>query len=118
MGAQKKALAVEIEGLRKKLRVLIDQNATCPELEQLDRAEFCTDFEERDLIHEKTKERCDILRAQIEKENVARQLIRDRLIKEFWNPMKTKGCQIVSLMSNNFSVSNYPERIISDGEQA
>merc|ERR1719282_1842301 len=30
--------------------------------------------------------------------------------------MRTKGCQICSLMSN-FSVSNYPERIVSEEEQ-
>jgi len=115
--AQRKALVLEVEGLRKKLRVLIDQNALCPELEQLERHEFCIDFEERDAIALKSKEMCDELRAKIEKENVARQLIRDRLIKEFWNPMRAHGCQIRSLVSN-FSVSNYPERIVSDEEQA
>mmetsp|Transcript_15588 Transcript_15588/g.33086 ORF Transcript_15588/g.33086 Transcript_15588/m.33086 type:complete len:1700 (-) Transcript_15588:374-5473(-) len=113
--AQKKALMFEVEALRKKLRTLIDANATCPDLEKLERNEFCVDTEERDAIAATTKERCDVLRAEIERENVARQLIRDRLIKEFWDPMRTKGCQISSLMSN-FSVSNYPERIISDKE--
>mmetsp|Transcript_129464 Transcript_129464/g.224872 ORF Transcript_129464/g.224872 Transcript_129464/m.224872 type:complete len:1745 (+) Transcript_129464:81-5315(+) len=113
--AQRKALVLEVQGLQKKLRILADANNHCPELEKLERHEFCVDHEERDAIAAKTKSRCDALRAQIEKENLVRQLIRDRLIKEFWDPMRTKGCQINSLMSN-FSVSNYPERIVSDEE--
>jgi len=113
--AQRKALVLEVEGLRKKLRILVDANQHCPELEQMDRYEFCVDLEERDAIAVKTKDRCNVLRAEIEKENLARQLIRDRLINEFWNPMRTKGCQINSLMSN-LSVSNYPERTIKDEE--
>merc|ERR1712187_31960 len=88
----------------------------CPDLEKIDRGEFCIDFEERDIIGAKTKERCDTLRAQLQRENHARQLTRDRLIHEFWNPMRTKGCLIGSLMSN-LSVSNYPERIVSEEEQ-
>jgi WD40 repeat protein len=115
--AQRKALVLEVEGLRKKLRILVDANQHCPELEKMGRSEFCVDIEERDAISMTTKERCSVLRAEIEKENLARQLIRDRLIKEFWDPMRTKGCQINSLMSN-LSVSNYPERVISDAEDA
>lgn len=113
--AQRKALAGEVEGLRKKLRILVDANIHCPELERMERTEFCVDLEERDSIAQTTKERCNALRAEIEKENLARQLIRDRLIKEFWDPMKNKGCQINSLMSN-LSVSNYPVRTISEEE--
>jgi len=114
--AQRRALMLEVEALRKKLRMLVEQNNACSDLERLDRSDFCVDTEERDQIAAKTKERCDALRAQIEKENVARQLIRDRLIKEFWDPMRSKGCQITSL-STNLAVSNYPERIVSDEEQ-
>mmetsp|Transcript_56653 Transcript_56653/g.90019 ORF Transcript_56653/g.90019 Transcript_56653/m.90019 type:complete len:1753 (-) Transcript_56653:205-5463(-) len=113
--AQRKALVLEVEGLRKKLRILVDANSHCPELEQMDRQEFCVDERQRNAIATTTKERCNALRAEIEKENLARQLIRDRLIKEFWDPMRSKGCQINSLMSN-LSVSNYPERTISDVE--
>ena len=29
-------------------------------------------------------------------ENAARQLLRSRLIKEFWDPMSVKGCEIRS----------------------
>jgi len=115
--AARKAVSLEAEGLRKKLRVLIEQNNIAPELEQLDRSEFCVDFEERDKIAATTKERCDHLRAQIEKENAARQLIRSRLIREFWDPMSVKGCQIRSLMST-MSVSNYPERTVNQEERA
>jgi WD40 repeat protein len=116
--AHRKALTLEVEGLRKKVRMLVDDNAQCPDLEKLDRGEFCVDFEERDAIAAKTKERCDVLRAQIENENLARQLIRDRLVKEFWDPMRTRGCQIVSLVpGSTLAVSNYPERIVSDEEK-
>jgi WD40 repeat protein len=115
--AQKKALVLEVENLRKKLRILVDANAHCPELEQMERYEFCVDIEERDRIAQLTRERCNALRAQINQENLARQLLRDRLIKEFWDPMKSKGCQVNSLMSN-LSVSNYPERTIVDQEKS
>mmetsp|Transcript_38744 Transcript_38744/g.91098 ORF Transcript_38744/g.91098 Transcript_38744/m.91098 type:complete len:1764 (-) Transcript_38744:52-5343(-) len=114
--AQRKALVLEVESLRKKLRLLVDANSQCPDLEKLERAEFCVDFEERDAIAQTTKERCDALRAQIDRDNLARQLTRDRLIKEFWDPMRIKGCQICSLMSS-LSVSNYPERAQSQEEQ-
>ena len=43
----------------------------------------------------------------------SRQLIRDRLIQEFWEPMRGKGCQITSLTSS-LAVSNYPERTVSE----
>jgi hypothetical protein len=114
--AQRKVLLHEVDTLRKKLRSIVEQNTTCPDLEKIDRKEFCIDFEERDIIAAKTKERCDALRAQLQRENHARQLTRDRLIKEFWDPMRTKGCLISSLMSN-LSVSNYPERIVSEEEK-
>mmetsp|Transcript_66282 Transcript_66282/g.215662 ORF Transcript_66282/g.215662 Transcript_66282/m.215662 type:complete len:1692 (-) Transcript_66282:108-5183(-) len=113
--AQRRALTLEVENLRKKLRLLIEQNATCPELEQLERGDFCVDSEEKNQIAAKSKERCDALRAQIERENIARQLIRDRLIKEFWDPMLGKGCQICSL-SSGLTVGNYPERTTTDEE--
>ena len=35
-----------LEGLRKKLRILVDANYHCPELEQMGRKEFCVDMEE------------------------------------------------------------------------
>merc|ERR1712118_255849 len=57
------------------------------------------------------------LRAQIQKENLARQLIRERLVTEFWTPMKVPGCAVNSLLSN-FSVSNYPDRAESEEETA
>lgn len=113
--AKRKLMTHEIEALRKKLRILVDHNSNAPDLEKLDRSEFCVDFEERDAIGAKSKERCDALRAEIEHQNVARQLIRDRLIKEFWDPMRGKGCQITSLTST-LAVSNYPERTVSEEE--
>eukprot|EP00928_Gymnodinium_smaydae_P070098 TRINITY_DN54035_c0_g1_i1.p1 TRINITY_DN54035_c0_g1~~TRINITY_DN54035_c0_g1_i1.p1 ORF type:complete len:1781 (+),score=503.89 TRINITY_DN54035_c0_g1_i1:158-5344(+) len=115
--AQRKALMLEIEELRKKLGMLLHQNTTCTDLERIDRREFCVDFEQRDAIAAKTKERCDELRAKLVKENHVRALMRNRLIKEFWDPMRTKGCMISSLKSS-LQVSNYPERIVSAEELA
>eukprot|EP00927_Polykrikos_kofoidii_P006002 TRINITY_DN12424_c0_g1_i1.p1 TRINITY_DN12424_c0_g1~~TRINITY_DN12424_c0_g1_i1.p1 ORF type:complete len:1741 (-),score=441.52 TRINITY_DN12424_c0_g1_i1:44-5266(-) len=114
--AQRKALMLEVDGLRKRLHLLVEQNATCPQLEKIDRGEFCVDFEQRTEIATKAKERCDALRAQLDRENMSRRLTRDRLIKEFWDPMRTKGCLVASLMSN-LSVANYPERHVSPEEQ-
>eukprot|EP00441_Pelagodinium_beii_P015570 CAMPEP_0197663976 /NCGR_PEP_ID=MMETSP1338-20131121/58348_1 /TAXON_ID=43686 ORGANISM="Pelagodinium beii, Strain RCC1491" /NCGR_SAMPLE_ID=MMETSP1338 /ASSEMBLY_ACC=CAM_ASM_000754 /LENGTH=1775 /DNA_ID=CAMNT_0043242517 /DNA_START=13 /DNA_END=5340 /DNA_ORIENTATION=- len=113
--AKRRMMTHEVDQLRKKLRVLIEHNNAAQDLEKLERNEFCVDFEERDAIAAKSKEGCDALRAKIEHENMARQLVRDRLIKEFWDPMREKGCQIASLMSN-ISVSSYPERIVSEEE--
>lgn len=111
----RRLLASEVDSLRKKIRILVEHNNQAPDLEKLDRGEFCIDIEERNAIAAKSKEQCDALRAEIERENVARQLVRDRLIKEFWEPMRGKGCQITSLMSN-LSVSNYPERTVNEEE--
>eukprot|EP00930_Biecheleria_cincta_P052010 TRINITY_DN3722_c0_g3_i1.p1 TRINITY_DN3722_c0_g3~~TRINITY_DN3722_c0_g3_i1.p1 ORF type:complete len:1802 (-),score=452.39 TRINITY_DN3722_c0_g3_i1:21-5426(-) len=113
--ANRKLLTSEILALRKRLRVLVDHNGIAPDLEKLDRKEFCVDFEERDVIAAKSKEACDALRAKIEHENTARQLVRDRLIKEFWDPMSGKGCQITSFMSN-LAVANYPARTTTEEE--
>lgn len=116
--AHRRALALEVETIRKKLKVLVEENRTCPELEVLERSEFCVDHEESAKIAASTKERCDTLRAQIERENLARQLVRDRLIKEFWDPMAVKGCKICSLMpESKLSVSNYPARKETSEEQ-
>merc|ERR1711976_433373 len=53
--AQRKALVLEVEGLRKKLRILVDANSHCPELEQMDRQEFCVDERQRSAIAMTTK---------------------------------------------------------------
>eukprot|EP00913_Durusdinium_trenchii_P036057 g33739.t1 len=47
--AKRKLMSHEIEALRKKLRILIDHNSNAPDLEKLERGEFCVDFEERAL---------------------------------------------------------------------
>lgn len=117
--AHRKALMLEVDAIRKKLNVLIEDNRNCPELEMLERSEFCVDNEEAARIAATTQERCNVLRAKIEKENLARQLIRDRLIKEFWDPTSVKGCMICSLQpDSNLSVANYPSRKESDEEKA
>ena len=41
------------------------------------------------------------------------EIIVDRLKREFWNPMRTQGCQMRSLTSS-LAVSNYPERDVSE----
>jgi WD40 repeat protein len=112
---QRKALLVEIDVLSKRLQSMVQQNSQVPELEVIPRKDFCVDHEARNALAATTKERCDALRAQLQKENHVRQLRRDRLIKEFWDPMRTKGCMINSLVGS-LSVSNYPERIVSEEE--
>lgn len=113
--ADRKAIQAEVEVLRKRLQFLIDSNENAQDIEKLERMEFCVDFEERDAIAATSQQRCDALRAEIEKENLVRQMLKERLIKEFWEPMRGKGCQIVSL-SSSLTVSNFPVRTVTDEE--
>merc|ERR1719247_1656348 len=115
--SQEKAILLEIENIRKKLRVLVDQNQHCPDLERLDRSEFCIDHEERDRLATETDGRCAKLRAQVNHENAVRQFKRDRMVNEFWETMDAPGAALVALYSK-LAVPNYPRRKVSDAEMA
>jgi len=95
---------------------LLETQKSCPDLEKLDRGDFCIDTEERDILVKEADARCAEIRKQVATENLARQLIRERMVQEFWRPMKVPGCVVASLESD-LSVANYPERDLPDGEQ-
>ena len=101
--------------MTKQLSNLLRTNEDCPELERLERAELCIDTEERDTLVQQADKRCSEIRAQVDKENLARELIRERLVDEFWKPMDAAGATADSLRSR-LSVANYPERKVHADE--
>ncbi|CAD7935748.1 unnamed protein product [Amoebophrya sp. A120] len=103
--------------LRKRLSSFLTANGSAPDLEKLDRGEFCIDTEERDFLVEKADKQCEDIRDRVERENLARNLICKRLVQEFWQPMKTPGCTIASLQGPQ-SVANYPERKLHASESS
>jgi len=116
--ALRKTLLLEVESVRKKLADLVEANSHCPEIERLQRSEFCIDVEERERIAAKTMERCNALRSQIQSENLARELIRERLVAEFWETMQIPGSSIFGMQNPNLTVSNYPMRVKSGAENS
>jgi len=52
---------------------------------------------QRDVLVAAADKECEGIRAQVAKENLARELVKERLVKEFWEPMAQPGAQIASL---------------------
>lgn len=109
-------IEAELMALREKLDDLVDANERCPELEKLERDAFCVDKEVVGSLREQADQRCAEIRMQVDKENLARRLIRNRLVKEFWKPMRKPGSIITSLLTSE-TVGNFPERELSKREE-
>ncbi|CAD7947262.1 unnamed protein product [Amoebophrya sp. A25] len=104
-----------LDALRRRLREFLDKNEVAPDLERLQRGEFCIDTEERDLLVKKADDKSGEIRKIVARENLARKLICQRLIKEFWDPMASPGAIVASLLGPQ-SVANYPERKVDKAE--
>eukprot|EP00391_Amoebophrya_sp_Ameob2_P006024 CAMPEP_0178994128 /NCGR_PEP_ID=MMETSP0795-20121207/7102_1 /TAXON_ID=88552 /ORGANISM="Amoebophrya sp., Strain Ameob2" /LENGTH=1787 /DNA_ID=CAMNT_0020686295 /DNA_START=224 /DNA_END=5589 /DNA_ORIENTATION=+ len=113
--ASRRQLQSGLNQLRGRLQEFLGKNESAPELERLDRGQFCIDTEERDLLVRLADRKCEEVRDVVAKENLARRLIARRLVTEFWEPMKSPGAAVASLQGPQ-SVSNYPERKLEAAE--
>ena len=88
----------DIVMLQNRLQILLNENEDAPPLEKLERGDFCVDLLARENLVKAADEKCARIRAQVEKENSARSLVRSRLVQEFFLPMKEPGCAVASLL--------------------
>eukprot|EP00742_Colponemidia_sp_Colp-10_P004312 GILJ01004600.1.p1 GENE.GILJ01004600.1~~GILJ01004600.1.p1 ORF type:complete len:1711 (-),score=393.32 GILJ01004600.1:88-5118(-) len=97
----------QIERLREQLQGIIEANAQAPEMERLGTDEFVVDFEERDRIIAEGQQAAEKLREEVKYENLARELIRERIKEQTWDKMLVPGKALKGL-SVDVLVQNYP----------
>ncbi|KAI8812738.1 hypothetical protein BJ742DRAFT_850017 [Cladochytrium replicatum] len=112
---------VRLKVLYEKLVKAIQKNETLPEFEQLAKQDFIIDFEERDRLAAMTDARVRQIRESIEKENLKKRVIRDRIKRSFWDCMEVVGQSVKSfrpdpLTGNLMDVQNYSIRKRSSEE--
>ncbi|EGF83145.1 hypothetical protein BATDEDRAFT_34015 [Batrachochytrium dendrobatidis JAM81] len=103
------------KSIREKLIRVMEKNSQAPPMEQIDQEEFIVDFNERDRLINEADIQIKNIRKEIEDENLTKQVICNRLKKEFWDSMETVGQCIQSFSSEPITnclteVPNYPIR--------
>ncbi|KAL4232016.1 Cilia- and flagella-associated protein 43 [Mactra antiquata] len=105
----KKNLRVSIRDMRRTLQGMLKNNATLPEIEQLDRHEFDLDIEEQLRLQAEADQEVERVREEIEFENLAKMYLREMIKRECWDNMVVKG-RAVQAFNSNLEVSNFPMR--------
>ncbi|KAF4667930.1 hypothetical protein FOL46_002283 [Perkinsus olseni] len=101
----------EVEQLRARLMSIIESNQSGPEEEMLQRDEFCIDLEARQEVAEECERRSRELREKLKEEIASRAVIRDRLVRDFWDPMEVHMARLHCIEEErSLSVANYPFR--------
>eukprot|EP01029_Cantina_marsupialis_P009615 TRINITY_DN2234_c0_g2_i1.p1 TRINITY_DN2234_c0_g2~~TRINITY_DN2234_c0_g2_i1.p1 ORF type:complete len:1193 (+),score=395.34 TRINITY_DN2234_c0_g2_i1:81-3659(+) len=102
-----------ITNVATKLQEMLQRNEQAPELERLDRKDFCIDFDRRDRLQTQNKQRAAELRETIEKSNLRNDIIRDRIKREFWDVAAVKRREIKSFLDSSASISNFKINVLS-----
>ena len=105
----KKELRKQLQQLKEKIMGLIEENASLPDLEKLERYEFNLDEEERQRLIGLGEQSVKEVRQEIELENVAKMFLREVIKKECWDSMVVKGCGVKGFHTP-LVVTNYPMR--------
>ena len=82
LNAEMAALAAELKALQ------VKNETEASELEKMGREEFCVDVDQKDLLVAEADKTCAKIKKDTAKANLARELIKNRLVHEFWKPMK------------------------------
>ncbi|KAF4718041.1 WD repeat domain 96, partial [Perkinsus olseni] len=101
----------EVAQLRTRLKSIIESNQAGPEEEMLQRDEFCIDLEARQEVAEECERRSRELREKLKEEIASRAVIRNRLVKDFWDPTEVHMARLHCIEEERtLSVANYPFR--------
>ncbi|XP_078421122.1 cilia- and flagella-associated protein 43 isoform X2 [Cetorhinus maximus] len=104
-----------IEKLRRTIKMMMLENESVPEIEQLDQHEFNLDLKEQKRLHGEGEEKVAKVRETIEMENLANQYLCEVIKRECWDKMAVKGRTLEAFFSG-LAVTNYPMRERSNDE--
>ncbi|XP_070541265.1 cilia- and flagella-associated protein 43-like isoform X2 [Ptychodera flava] len=105
----KKDLRTDIRDLRRTIQAMMKQNETLPEMEKLAHQEFNLDTEEQQRLEAEGQAEVEMIREDIEFENLAMVYLRDTIKRTCWDSMAVKGRSLKAFHSN-LEVTNYPMR--------
>jgi len=99
----------KVDAIRTQLMHMIEDNATKPDLEQLDRDEFQLDLAEKGRMEQDGDKTVKTLKEDIEMQIVAQQFLRYQIKKECWDSMEVKGKTLYAFKSK-LQLANFPLR--------
>jgi WD40 repeat protein len=98
-----------VRQINEKLMQLIAANEKAPELEKLDRDEFVLDLKAKQELEAEGLKAADELRRKAQKENMAQELLKERIKAKTWDSMEVQN-KVVYCMNKDNMVHNYTIR--------
>ncbi len=105
----RKVRAGQCADLAKQLRSLLKKNSTVPDLERLDRPEFCIDIAGRERQLLKNEKAGETIRRQLEVDDLKVAIRSSNVRADTWDAMATNGRDCYAFVSGEF-VRNFPVR--------
>eukprot|EP00736_Rhodelphis_marinus_P005384 Rmarinus@m.3524 len=100
------ALRSKIKDLKERFMELLDENDQVPDLEKMERLEFVIDKHRHDELVEEGEKLKSEVRQEIEYSNLCRDLIWERVKKEFWDSME-RPSRAIEAFASGVSVECY-----------
>ncbi len=104
-----------INKLKATINEIVIKNNKAPPLERLNPSELIVDLEEKERLTEEGEKQVKELKESIVMDNVARDLISSRIIKECWDSMEEQAV-LVKAFKKKIAVPNYPLRKKNESE--
>ncbi|XP_076388248.1 cilia- and flagella-associated protein 43 [Megachile rotundata] len=104
---EKADILQEFRSLKGKVKKLLDENETCPEIERLPVSSFDLDKAGRDQKLKAGRDECEDLRLKLEHDTSETKRVTNWIREAFWNPQKILGKSLVAIFGSQH-VTNYP----------
>lgn len=114
---QKAKTKAKLQEIQDRLYALLSANEKAPELEQLDRDEFVLDLNAKSKIEDEGKKGAEGLKEQAKKENMAQELLKERIKMKTLDSMEINS-RVISSMQKDQIVYNYTIRKLTANDQS
>lgn len=94
---------------------MLNANEAAPELEKLDRDEFVLDLLEKEEMESQGQEKAEAMREEARRENLAKELLKERIRDKTWGSMLEQSRVIDSILKDDV-VYNYAIRKLNNKE--
>lgn len=105
--AGKYGISKDLEEFRVKFQALLHENERASDLERLDRTEFSVDIEQLKELQEYSQTRASVVRGEMEKQNLGRELVCHRILTECVDSMEDQPKSFLGF-NDGIEVSNIP----------
>ena len=106
-----------IVDLSKRLDVMLKANASAADIDKMDRGEFVIDLSGKSRFLTDNSTVAETRRADIQKADMAKDMLASRIRQECWDSMDTHACDVLALLNAEARVSNFPVRKMPSGDQ-